>query len=422
MTGLSCVSANGTSLSTTDLGTGSAVVVPTAGDTVTCTYTNRLTPPPAGLSLLKVTLGGVGGFPFRVTGPQTVRHQTLTTTRPLVPVAGAPLSLDAGTYRVSERLPAATSAGRWRALGAICNGARQGGRRSISVKLTAGAGTRCLFANRFIPAGVLRLRKATLGGTGTVSFLVSSVRDPSRTYLQTATTTETATPVTATGDDTTSLPLGAYDITETAAGTPDGRWTLDYVLCNGRPFAGEQGRIRVVLTPRRPKLQCTFVDRKVDEPVPPQPTPPPTPDPTPDEGDVEAARADGPNADLTVTKTVSPRATQAGSTVHFKVTVTNRGPDTANDVVAAELRPPSLEKLKLHTTRGTCRGDRPARCSIGTLAPGQSAVITVTTRARGVGVRTNEVAVSSSSNDPNLANNVAAARLTVIRVRPVFTG
>ena len=386
---------------------------------MTCTYTNRLKPPPSGLTLFKATLGGVGSFPFTVTGPQTA-HQTLTTTRRLVPVKGPKLSLRAGRYRVSEELPRPTAAGRWRALGAICNGARQRGGTSISVRLRSGAGVGCLFANRFVPAGAITLRKVTLGGTGTVSFLTSARRDPSRTYQQTATTTDAGTPVVAEGDDMDNLPLGTYDITETAAGTTDGRWTLDHVLCNGRPVAGEQGRIRVVLTPRRPKLRCTFVDRKVDEPVPPQPTPPPTP--TPPGGAVAGARADGPNADLAVTKTVSPRAAQPGATVHYKVTVTNRGPDTANDVVAAELRPPTLEKLNLHTTRGTCRGDRPARCSIGTLAPGQSAVITVTTRAKGVGVKTNEVAVSSSSSDPNLSNNTAAARLTVIRVRPVFTG
>ena len=421
LTGLSCTSAVSNSKWTTNVATGQTIVNLGAGDTVTCTYTNKLTPPPSGLTLLKVTLGGVGSFPFQVTGPQDA-HQTLTTARRLVPVKGAPLSLRAGRYRVSEELPRPTAAGRWRALGAICNGARQRGGTSISVTLPSGAGVGCLFANRFVPAGAITLRKVTLGGTGTVSFLTSARREPSRTYQQTATTTDAGTPVVAEGDDMGNLPLGTYDITETAAGTTDGRWTLDYVLCNGRLVAGEQGHIRVVLTPRRPKLQCTFVNRKVDEPVPPQPTPTPTPTPTPPGLAVEASRADGPNADLAVTKTVSPRAARPGDTVHYTVTVTNRGPDTANDVVAAELRPPTLEKLNLHTTRGTCRGDRPARCSIGTLAPGQSAVITVTTRATGVGVKINEVAVSSSSSDPNLANNVAAARLTVIRVRPVFTG
>ena len=38
-----------------------------AGDTVTCTYANRLTPPKAGLSLNKITLGAVGTFTWDVT-------------------------------------------------------------------------------------------------------------------------------------------------------------------------------------------------------------------------------------------------------------------------------------------------------------------------------------------------------------------
>src|SRR5262249_6882385 len=156
---------------------------------------------------------------------------------------------------VAESLPKATSAGHWTALGAICNGARQAGGTRITVKLSAGAGARCLFSNRFVPAGRLKLRKATLGGTRTVSFLISAVREPDRTYKQTATTTKTATPVLAKGDDTSSLPLGEYDITESSAAAKDGRWALAYVLCNGKPLAAEQGRIRVVLSSRQPRAE-----------------------------------------------------------------------------------------------------------------------------------------------------------------------
>jgi uncharacterized repeat protein (TIGR01451 family) len=422
LTGLACTSATGASTTTTDLASGATSVALGSGDTVTCTYTNRLTPPPGGLTLSKVTAGGIGRFPFTVTGPQTA-HQTLTTRRPLRPVSGAPLSLQAGTYRVTEQLPPPTRFGSWRSLGAICNGARVRGATSISVTLRAGAGSRCAFANRFVPAGRITLRKTTLGGTGTVSFLVSAVREPSRTFQQTATTTTEGTPVRATGDSMRNVALGAYDITEASAGATTGRWTLDYVLCNGKPLGAEQGRIRVVLTSRTPRVDCTFVDQRVDQPVPPQPAPNPAPTPAPTPGGDVAGLivANAPSADLAVTKTVSPSVAQPGQPVRYTVVVTNGGADTANDVVAAELSPPSQRRLSISTTRGTCRGDRPARCAIGTLAPGQRATITVSTTARAVpGVVVNRVAVASSSRDPVLANNIDAARLVVIR--PQFTG
>jgi uncharacterized repeat protein (TIGR01451 family) len=267
------------------------------------------------------------------------------------------------------------------------------------------------------------LRKATLGGTGTVSFQVSKVGEPSLTYRQAATTTRVATPVRAKGEDTSSLPLGAYDITESSARANDGRWALAYVLCNGKPVGAEQGRIRVVLTRRTPKVRCTFVDQHHDQPVPPQPSPPPTPTPPNPGGNVEPSRdADGPVADLAVTKSVSPAVAQPGQPVRYTVTVTNRGPSTANDVVVAELSPPSHRRLSISTTRGSCRGDRPAHCAIGTLAPGQRAVITVRTTALDTGVTVNRVAVASSSRDPVLVNNIDSARLAVVRLRPQFTG
>src|SRR5262249_43759559 len=105
------------------------------------------------------------------------------------------------------------------------------------------------------------------------------------------------------------------------------------------------------------------------------------------------------------------------------ITVTNRGPDTAQDVVAAEVQAAGSRPLDLKSTKGTCEGDRPARCTIGTLDVGQRAVITVTVPAGAPGRLTNRVAAVSSTGDPNLRNNAAAATLTVRRpATPRVTG
>jgi hypothetical protein len=89
----------------------------------------------------------------------------------------------------------------------------------------------------------------------------------------------------------------------------------------------------------------------------------------------------------------------------------------------AEVQPPRTDRLNLRTTQGTCEGDRPARCSIGTLEVGESATITATVAAGAPGRNTNRVAAVTSTGDPNLTNNVAAATLTVVRpASPRFTG
>ena len=130
-----------------------------AEDTVTCTYSNRLVPPDGHLVLAKQTLGATGSFPFAVTGPKRAT-QTLTTHRVGVPVTGTPIALPGGTYRVSERLPKPSSAGKWSVMGVICNGAKRKPAVSTSVKVTAAQGAYCLFRNRFTPAGSIRLKRS----------------------------------------------------------------------------------------------------------------------------------------------------------------------------------------------------------------------------------------------------------------------
>ena len=55
---------------------------------MTCTYTNQYVPPPGGLTIRKVTRGGVGQFTFDVTpvGGGAVHMVTATTTQQNVPV------------------------------------------------------------------------------------------------------------------------------------------------------------------------------------------------------------------------------------------------------------------------------------------------------------------------------------------------
>ncbi len=98
------------------------------------------------------------------------------------------------------------------------------------------------------------------------------------------------------------------------------------------------------------------------------------------------------------------------------VTVANRGPDAATDVVVAEVRPTGTRRLVPRSSQSTRSGVRPAACRIGTLGAGESARITVRTTATTPGRTVNRVAALSSARDPGLRDNRARAALAV---RPV---
>ncbi|MBF6620306.1 MAG: hypothetical protein ITG02_08765 [Patulibacter sp.] len=152
MTGVTCTSANGSSVTVSDQTTAATSVRLGAGDTVTCTYTNRATPPPAGLLLGKRTLGGVGTFGFDVSGPDDARQRITTETDGRVE-PGAPLRGTPGTYTISESTPEPGPAGRWVPEGAACGAQTFGPRETVRVSIGASQGAACVFTNRFIPAG-----------------------------------------------------------------------------------------------------------------------------------------------------------------------------------------------------------------------------------------------------------------------------
>lgn len=418
---LDCVSANGTSMSATDVATGKASITLAADDTVTCTYTNTLQPPPAGLQLSKRTIGGIGSFDFGIAGPDSGR-QTIATTAEDTWTAGAPLTGAAGSYQITETAPAATPAGSWKTTQVICDGVSQPTTGPASVTIPPGTGASCAFTNTFVPGGTLIIRKTTIGRTGDAAFTIGRVGGDNATYQQRARVRDESTPTLAKGDDTTSIALGTYRITELAVKPPtSGAWHLQSVVCNGRPVTASKGQAEVRLTAAEPKLDCTFTNRYDPDakPVPPPTPPAPTPTPPVPDNDVPSSDdlqpADGPFADLRITKTVTPSRVRIGEKAHYEIVVVNKGPDPAENVVVTELSPHGANVLNLHTTKGTCDGTRPASCSLGTLQPGERVTITTDNAPERVGRLINRVATVSSTTDPNTHNNEARARL---RVRP----
>ena len=126
---------------------------------------------------------------------------------------------------------------------------------------------------------------------------------------------------------------------------------------------------------------------------------------------VQPVAGEAPRHDLTMTQAVSPAAPVAGQPLFFILTVTNAGPDAASNVVVTDRLPLNATFVDATASQGTCihdaRGD--VICSLGTLASGQSATVTIQVIPE-AGSITNGAMVNSMASggfgDPAFANNV----------------
>ena len=193
------------------------------------------------------------------------------------------------------------------------------------------------------------------------------------------------------------------------------------MYCNGvaQPFT--TGAVEIHLTRRDPDVHCTYTDAFTPAPPPipppPKPTPPPGPPPPPQppapppEPDVNPIYA---NADLSVAKHASTRSVTVGHAIDYRVIVRNHGPSVAQQVYVEDQTRLVAKVESIHTSKGSCRLRPTVRCSLGNLKSGAQVVIT----ARVIPLRAtsrfiNHVAVGSATDDSNLANNVAQARVRV---------
>ena len=259
LTSLKCTSKTRTSTTVT---TGPlATIKLAAGDVVTCVYTDAPIPP-ASLTVRKVSLGGVGTFPFTISSATGTTTVSATTTEEGVAVDTAPTSLTKpGKYTITEHVPTAAG-GTWSLTSVECDGTDYTP-SGTSVTITAVTGTEpvCTFVDTFTPKGSITVSKVMIGQLGSVEFSIDSDALPGIVLLQHAAPTEQGVATLATGDDTSALPLGTYTIEELApAGQSPTGWSLAGVTCNGSPVIATKGAVTVTLTTASPGADCTFTD------------------------------------------------------------------------------------------------------------------------------------------------------------------
>jgi fibronectin-binding autotransporter adhesin len=113
-------------------------------------------------------------------------------------------------------------------------------------------------------------------------------------------------------------------------------------------------------------------------------------------------------ADVSVSKS-GPATANLGATVVYTITVNNAGPVAANDVTLDDPTPSRLTRVSV---TGACTT---FPCSLGTLAAGQSVVVTATYTINPgpPGLLTNSASVTTSSFDPDNSNDSSAATTAV---------
>ncbi|MCA1834726.1 MAG: DUF11 domain-containing protein, partial [Actinobacteria bacterium] len=121
-------------------------------------------------------------------------------------------------------------------------------------------------------------------------------------------------------------------------------------------------------------------------------------------------------ADVGVALVVSPASAVVGNTLVYTATVTNNGPSPAVNVVLTEVLPAGVDFVSASTGCTFDAATRVVTCSLGTLAPGATAVVTITTTAAAVGPATVDVAASvgAATPDPDASNNSASVAATVL--------
>jgi uncharacterized repeat protein (TIGR01451 family) len=118
--------------------------------------------------------------------------------------------------------------------------------------------------------------------------------------------------------------------------------------------------------------------------------------------------------DLVIVKEAT-SPTQLNGTVDYSLTVTNKGPDTATNVVMSDPAPAGIQYQSATPSQGTCAVTVSlVTCQLGTLTAGQTVTIAIKGKAIAVGTHVNTATVTGGGGaEANPADNTDSAETVV---------
>ncbi len=116
------------------------------------------------------------------------------------------------------------------------------------------------------------------------------------------------------------------------------------------------------------------------------------------------------SADVQIVKTGALSADK--TTINYTLTVTNKGPATAQGVSVKDIVPVKTQLISASSMQGSCSGTSTVTCSIGAMTNNQVVTVTLVTKlVKQSGFISNTASVSSSTTDPNSTNNSSTVQI-----------
>ena len=222
LSGVSCLDNSTQKSVSTPSGTGTGTISLTAGQNVTCTFTNTKL---GRITVTKnTTPAQVGTFPFESTSPQgsTLPSTFSITTNSNGTGSNIYNDLSSGAYTITELTPTSWVPGTIECTddnNAAAGNIATVNNATVSFNLGVGQDVTCTYNNT--AKGTLIIKKTTVGGTGTFTFNVPGV-SPSPSIT-------TTSPNVAVSSSPITVTEGTYDITENL---PDNTWKQTDASCD----------------------------------------------------------------------------------------------------------------------------------------------------------------------------------------------
>jgi uncharacterized repeat protein (TIGR01451 family) len=222
--------------------------------------------------------------------------------------------------------------------------------------------------------------------------------------------------------------LGKLDSATVMVTTPPGHGTAKVDPTSGQvtytPAPGFTGQDTYIYSVRDFAGQVTSATDTIivyaspsPPPAPPQPAPIPDPAPPapfpPSPAPIPEPHSVG-DAELVVTKRVTPKVAAVGGILTYTVTVTNRGPDTARQVVGTDASTGKATILSLKPSHGTCTIEPALECSFGDVASGVTVTVLARVRVLTPGMLRDTAAVSARGPDPDPSTAHASATVRIL--------
>jgi len=126
-------------------------------------------------------------------------------------------------------------------------------------------------------------------------------------------------------------------------------------------------------------------------------------------------------ADLVVTKNANPSAVAPGGQITYTITTLNNGPGAASGVSITDPLPAGTTLVSATSSQGSCSGTTTVICSLGSIANGASATVTIViTAPSSTGTLINSASANSTSFDAVGSNNTGTVAVAVLAFVPAL--